>query len=72
MQTHCLDYRPPHTTDEEESHAVKEEPSIWRGEFTMHGMARFSATAYAVSGPVEFLEEVCTNQTVVLPHVVVM
>ena len=55
----------------EESSESKEEPVIWRGDFTMHGMARFSATAYAVSGSVEFLDEVCTYQIVVFSHVIV-
>lgn len=27
----------------------------------MHGMAKFTASAYAVSGPVEYLDEVGTN-----------
>lgn len=37
---------------------IPEEQVVWRGDFTMHGMAKFSAIAYAVSGPVELLDEV--------------
>ena len=48
--------RPP--PPDAENGVENEEQLIWRGEFTMHGMARFSASAYAVSGPVDYLDEV--------------
>ena len=43
---------------------IPEEQVIWRGEFNMHGMAKFGATAYAVSGPVEYLDEVRIRQLI--------
>ena len=56
-----LHFRSPDTANRSEDSDVLEEPSIWKGEFTMHGMARFSASAYAVSGSVEYLDEVCIS-----------
>lgn len=53
--TLLYDHRSPDTADLDD---VPGETVVWRGDFTMHGMAKFSATAYAVSGPVEYLDEV--------------
>lgn len=47
---------------------IPEEQVVWRGDFMMHGMAKFSAVAYAVSGPVEYLDEVYTQAS----HVIIM
>ena len=49
--------RSPDTVSDAETHDV-ESQFVWRGEFSMHGMAKFAACAYTVSGPVEYLDEV--------------
>ena len=54
-----------HTADDA---PMEEEQIVWRGDFTMHGMAKFSAVAYAVSGPVEHLDEVrrCSRKAMIM------
>ena len=55
----CLFHHRSPTPDSAHIDEIPEEKVVWRGDFTMHGMAKFSAVAYAVSGPIEYLDEVC-------------
>lgn len=49
-----------------DSGAYQANQEIWRGSISMAGLAKFTANAYPVSGPVEYINEVSSHPNVMI------